>query len=342
MRTTMVLYLLQTLIIVFITVLQVKDIVHVDLSERLYLNLFDSVIFSALVGIIVAISWLSNREIVRSLEKSLKSEEKTKKYAKALEKQKDILEVRVLERTKKLEDTQKRRFLEMKNFVNIGKIASGLMHDIANPLTIGLARADELDEYINKVRAAKPAKESIGSIRSIMDKLRVLTLNTKKQIMQQSNKVYFDPVDEVEEVIELLDYKTLKENVEIFLKPSSGIKFYGDQIKFSQIVLNIILNAIESYTKQRKKSKKQIIIDFKETDKQIEVTIQDFGVGIPKKNFGKIFEPLFSTKKGEGSLGLGLYMTAEYVKEYGGRIDVESKEGKGTKFIIKLPKVRRN
>ena len=69
----------------------------------------------------------------------------------------------------------------------------------------------------------------------------------------------------------------------------------------------------------------------------IVVSVADTGVGISEENLAKIFEPFFTTKdRGQGT-GLGLAMTYGVIQRHGGLIDVQSKVGAGTEFIIKLP-----
>ena len=72
------------------------------------------------------------------------------------------------------------------------------------------------------------------------------------------------------------------------------------------------------------------------TDGNFQVEITDTGYGIAEKDIPKIFEPFFSTKKGSG-VGLGLWVSYEIVTAHNGRIDVKSREGKGTAISISLP-----
>ena len=67
----------------------------------------------------------------------------------------------------------------------------------------------------------------------------------------------------------------------------------------------------------------------------VEIVIADTGPGIPAEHLGRIFEPFFSTK--ERGTGLGLALTQQIVAEHGGRIDVESIVGRGTRFVVRLP-----
>ena len=68
------------------------------------------------------------------------------------------------------------------------------------------------------------------------------------------------------------------------------------------------------------------------------VTVHDNGTGMPDKVLKKIFDPFFTTKSGTQGTGLGLSISHEIIQEHGGRIEVETEEGKGTEFRITLPR----
>ena len=68
-----------------------------------------------------------------------------------------------------------------------------------------------------------------------------------------------------------------------------------------------------------------------------DIRIKDTGCGIPKENREKIFQAFFTTKEDTKGTGLGLFASSQIIKRHGGRINIESEEGKGTIFIIKLP-----
>jgi two-component system, NtrC family, sensor kinase len=74
-----------------------------------------------------------------------------------------------------------------------------------------------------------------------------------------------------------------------------------------------------------------------QTDQKMEIRVNDNGNGIPDDIKDKIFQPFFTTKPTGQGTGLGLSMSYDIVKAYGGKINVETKEGEGTEFIILLP-----
>ena len=76
---------------------------------------------------------------------------------------------------------------------------------------------------------------------------------------------------------------------------------------------------------------------FLEKDEQIMIRFKDSGPGIPRENMSKLFEPFFTTKKKGKGVGLGLSVAYGIIKEHGGSVYANSKEGKGTTFEIRFP-----
>ena len=109
------------------------------------------------------------------------------------------------------------------------------------------------------------------------------------------------------------------------------IDCYGGQI--NQVLMNIIDNAIFAI-----KESGDIFIRTKDAGNDLIIEIEDNGIGIPKENLDKIFEPFYTTKGvGEGT-GLGMSISYKIIESHGGKIIVDSEVGKGTKFTIILPR----
>jgi signal transduction histidine kinase len=103
-----------------------------------------------------------------------------------------------------------------------------------------------------------------------------------------------------------------------------------DEEQIQRVFQNMILNAVQAMPEGGK-----LTIQTVKSGGLIEIIIKDTGVGIPKVNFKKIFQPLFSTKtKG---IGLGLPICKQIVEDHSGEITVKSEVGKGSTFTVKLP-----
>ena len=115
------------------------------------------------------------------------------------------------------------------------------------------------------------------------------------------------------------------------------VKIFADRARINQVLVNLISNAIK-YSPDAKK----VIVSLKAETRKVTVTIQDFGMGIPKEEQDKIYDRFFRAKgKKEGKipgLGLGLFISSEIIKQLNGELWVKSTEGKGSTFYFTLPR----
>jgi signal transduction histidine kinase len=134
----------------------------------------------------------------------------------------------------------------------------------------------------------------------------------------------------------VIDEMSLTTNKKIILKGKTGKTIKGDFERLSQVVNNILSNAIKYSPKSR-----EVIVSLSATKKNITISIKDFGIGIEKQDQEKIFEKFYRVtgpdEKTYPGMGIGLYLCREIINNHKGEIKVESEKGKGSNFIIKLP-----
>jgi len=118
----------------------------------------------------------------------------------------------------------------------------------------------------------------------------------------------------------------------------SDTRIKCDKSRIEQVVSNLLTSAIKYSVNADK-----IIVSIHEDEKNIQVDIRDFGMGIDKENVSKVFDRFFRAHGQDGgmlsSLGLGLYISADIIKRHNGKIWVDSEQGKGSTFHFSLPKV---
>ncbi len=150
----------------------------------------------------------------------------------------------------------------------------------------------------------------------------------------QFHEEHFDFNHVVNEVIEEIQRTTDKHR--IIKKLDKTKKLYGDPERIGQVLINLMTNAIKYSPKTDK-----IVVSTNVDAKSVTLCVQDFGVGIPKDKKEKVFEQFFRVSGPKQDtfpgLGLGLYISSEIIKREGGRIWVESREGKGSTFCFTLP-----
>jgi signal transduction histidine kinase len=121
------------------------------------------------------------------------------------------------------------------------------------------------------------------------------------------------------------------------VKPLTGdLSFFANYAFLYQAIINLVTNALQ-FTPEGG----WITLSAEQTGtaeaEELVLSVADTGVGVPKENLRKIFEPYFTTGKEKSNVGLGLPIVVKTVGEHGGELDVESEVGKGTVFRIKLP-----
>ncbi|MCF7834259.1 MAG: GHKL domain-containing protein [Candidatus Pacebacteria bacterium] len=281
---------------------------------------------------IATISWLSNKEIEKSLLRARKSE-------KILQEERDMLEVTVEKRTKELREAESEKVAQLYRFAEFGRLSSGLFHDLVNPL-------NAVSLNMEMAQNSKELGKDIEYIKKYLDQAIVSSKRmenfiqaVRKQISKETEEKYFSIEENILQVLDILSYKAHANSV--ILKPNlkSDVQIFGDEMKWNQFTLNLITNAIDAY-EEVESDKKEVLIATNIKNAELIFSVTDYGMGIPKENLQKIFEPFFSTKKEieTKGTGIGLSMTKDIIeKNFKGKISVQSDITKGTSFVVSIP-----
>ncbi len=247
-----------------------------------------------------------------------------------------ILLLHDLTRRKELEEDLKRSDL----LATLGTLAVGLAHEIKNPLG-GIKGAAQL------LRRSLAQDSSLVEYADIMirEVNRVNLLIEQLLDLSRPAKLNLVPLNihELLEDILLLERQPMEERkvgVRKYFDPSLP-PIRGDRAQLTQVFLNLVKNALEAMDGQgcltiitRIETDFHIREHGRERGKFIWVDIEDDGVGIKKENLSHIFSPFFTTKN--NGTGLGLAICHRIIKEHGGLIRVESREGNGATFRVSL------
>ena len=238
--------------------------------------------------------------------------------------------VRGLRENKNLEE----RLRAAEHLSKIGQLASGIAHEIRNPLNFINLSIDHLkneyqpedskksEEFYDLVSSIKTEISRLNSmISNFLDYGKPLTLKPEMSCIE----------DILKEVLTIADYKIREQQLELrtnFSKETLAIYIDRQQIKAS--LMNVILNAIQAMPCGGRLSVTTAV-----SDGFITVKIEDTGEGIAEEHLPRIFEPYFTTKT--AGIGLGLALTRRIIEEHKGRIDIKSKQGNGTIVSVQLP-----
>ena len=317
-----------SVVFIYLTNLQFQNVIMTDRTwkNEKMIEPENTIVYAIILLIIATISWLSNREIEKSLERARLSEA-------ALKKERDFLEIRVDERTKELQKIQLEKITEMSRLAEFGRLSSGLFHDLVNPLTALSFNLEKIKQTKNY--HFKEIEDELNRAFSVTQKMREFINSIKKQFNHEENKELFSLNHEISDVLQVLIYRTRKNNININFEPREEIKLFGDAIKFNQVVLNIISNAIEAYPLNN--FIKIIDVNLFNNENYIVLHVKDYGQGVPKDIENEIFKAFFTTKK--NGTGVGLSLVKNIVeKDFNGEINFKNNENQGATFIIKFKK----
>jgi two-component system NtrC family sensor kinase len=215
------------------------------------------------------------------------------------------------------------------HFATLGELAAGLAHEIRNPLA-GIAGVIEIisrDLPPNSPARGviKDAKEEAVQINRILTELLEIARPKPPQFRVT------DICSTAEHAVLFARQQAVTKRIMIELEIGDAIPAVEhDPNQINQVLLNLLLNAIQSMDKPG-----TIRVALQLDDDALLITVSDEGKGIPPENLANIFRPFFTTK-GHGT-GLGLSLARRIVEAHGGTIDVTSVVGQGTQFLIRLP-----
>lgn len=216
----------------------------------------------------------------------------------------------------------------------IGQMASGIAHEINNPLTsvIGFGqllvqRPDIPEDAKNEVRIVT---ESADRVAGIVKRLLTFARQHKPE------RSYVNINEVISETLDLRSYSLKNSNIVVETSLSPDLpRTMADAGQLQQVFLNLIINA--EMAMQMTRGKGCLAIATALADGNIRASVKDDGPGIPKESMDKLFTPFFTTREVGQGTGLGLSICHGIIAEHNGRIYAQSEEGKGAVFIVELP-----
>ncbi|KKS98105.1 MAG: sensory box histidine kinase [Candidatus Gottesmanbacteria bacterium GW2011_GWA2_43_14] len=242
--------------------------------------------------------------------------------------------------TKKYEENEQLLKSAQKEIRFRDEFLSIASHELKTPLTSMLL---ELQLMLHNVRNVSLAKFSVQNLMTMLESaedqtkrlskmindLLNVSLITSGKLTLEAEEVSLNQI--VEEAVNKIT--TIKGGTDIQFMNGVPVKGYWDKVRLEQVVVNFLSNAVKYG------NGKPIKISVNKKDNFALLIIEDKGIGIARDKMGKIFERFKRgvTDKEYKGLGVGLYIVSQIVKQHGGKINVQSKIGKGTIFTVELP-----
>jgi len=219
----------------------------------------------------------------------------------------------------------------------IGRLGAGVAHEINNPLSIIAQKGGLLRDLLTMSDTLPPREKMVDLVDSVLKSAERCGGITHRLLgFARHMDVHYETIDLdglLKEVLSFLEKEASYRNLRItFAYADDPPPIVSDRGQLQQVFLNIINNAFAAV-----EDGGRIEIGIARAGAgEVAVSITDNGVGIPEGQLARIFDPFFTTKKGGGT-GLGLSITYGIVQKLGGRIEVESAVGKGTRFTVTVP-----
>jgi signal transduction histidine kinase len=266
------------------------------------------------------LSWLSSREIEKSLLR-------VRALAEKLRMQNENLELIVKERTKKLRALQLEQLTQAAPLIDLGKLAAGLVHDIKQPLSV-------LSMLLESFQKGKIEDKDLDLAHQSIERINELASFGANEFFIKEDIEIFNLNKEIKKLVELFSYKARKFGVKILIISQEDFTLHADRKKLLQIIANLIINGLEAH-KDKISAEKIVFVKLKKQARSLIIEIKDTGVGIDQKVLQTIFQPGFSTKSKKRSLGLGLYIANELMQKFfHNQIKVISKNNQGSSFFL--------
>jgi PAS domain S-box-containing protein len=258
---------------------------------------------------------IGTRSYLRDVTERNEAEEALKEYSQRLEALVD-----------ELRDAQD-ELIRKEKLAVLGQLAGGVSHELRHPLSVisnavyylkmTLTDADDTtEEYLQMI--ASEVRNADKIISDLLDFSRVKGSGREE-------------ISVSELTAEILERQPPPEEVKVTTEiPTDLPRVFADPQQIGQVLVNLVTNGYQAMPKGG-----DLTISAKAKKKRVHLSVADTGVGVPPENIEKLFEPLFTTKA--RGIGLGLAVSKTLVEANGGRMEVESEEGKGSTFTVMLP-----
>jgi PAS domain S-box-containing protein len=224
---------------------------------------------------------------------------------------------------------------------SLGLLASGLSHEINNPLGAIAASVDALRRRLPREASLTPqASAEVERILALIARqvergrqithrlLKVARPSPETRTLVDVNRV-------IEDVLLFLDHQIKRSGVETRRELGEGLpSLWTDEPRVGQIFMNLVLNALQAMDGG---SGELRVVTAREGD-GVRIDVEDIGRGIPPEQLQRIYEPFFTSRPTGQGTGLGLFITHRIVTEMGGTIEARSEAGRGTTMIVRLPR----
>lgn len=223
-----------------------------------------------------------------------------------------------------------RQMAQIEQLANIGTLASGILHNISNPLYVILGFSEMLQEEAPSPGVREQAEEIVQATQRIIKMCRDLNVYARQRTTDECTMV--DLTQQLEEALKVARFSVGMENMTVVRRYAAHPIILARPEEILQIFVNLVMNALQAM-----EGEGILTLETGMSDRMATISLNDTGPGIPQTHMQKIFDPFYTTKPAGKGTGLGLHSVRSLVQQYQGQILLHSVVGEGTTFHLEFP-----
>lgn len=244
--------------------------------------------------------------------------------------------------------------VESEKMASLGRMVAGFAHEVNTPVGVAVgavSQAGEVTQAVEKLLEQEEVSEDelreqlrlLGETQALalgnLRRAAALVQSFKRTAVDQSSDAErdYDLAELIEDVRRSLHNTFKKTAIEILIDCPPGIRLYGPAGALEQVLTNLLQNSrIHAFADGEAAG--HIRIEARRSEQRIRIDYADDGAGMPAETLAHAFEPFYTTRRGSGGSGLGLYLVYSLVTQVlGGTVGCHSEAGAGTRFVIEYP-----
>jgi PAS domain S-box-containing protein len=249
-----------------------------------------------------------------------------------------LMDITELKRAEETLQSAQAQLAHMARVTTMGELAASIAHEVNQPLAAIITNANACLRWLS--RAAPDLDEARAAATRIVkegsragDVIQRIRSLMKKSPPRMST---IDMNEMIQEVLTLIGHQVLKNGASLRTKLSADLAaITGDPVQLQQVILNLILNALEATSARNAGSRALLLTSQNQGPDKIVIAVRDSGVGIDPGSANQLFKPFFTTKA--GGMGMGLAISRSIIEAHGGRLWATPNDGPGTTFQFSLP-----
>lgn len=232
------------------------------------------------------------------------------------------------------------QLMQSEKMASLGQLSAGVIHEIGNPLNYSNQALFLLRKRLKRIEHDEQIDDAVSDIQESLDRMKDIVKELREFSHKSSEvKISYPLQESVQVALRVLGKEIEDTRTVLDLDIDSEVRIEGVKNQITQVLINLIHNAIQAMVSGAPERSNWISISLNEVNGAVELSVKDNGPGISDEIRGRIFDPFYTTKEvGEGT-GLGLSISFRIIESHGGKVQVHSEIGEYTEFRIQFPRI---